>query len=216
MAGPSGLVIVLEDLHWADSDTLAVVEYLGRQPVGSAGPLPGDQPGTRIRHTAPESDQAAHSPVAERFTVPSPGWTPDSSHRWSAHAYPVQTTRRSRGSSTRPTAYPFLVEEVLASPGVPASFSETVRARLNDFPEEERVVLSTAAIFGRQFDWRLVSEAVDRASIEVVTAALERGVQHQLLVVENGAFSFRHALTREAVLERLLPPRRQALAAAAL
>jgi hypothetical protein len=30
---------------------------------------------------------------------------------------------------------PFLVEEVLASPGVPASFSDTVRARLNDFPE---------------------------------------------------------------------------------
>jgi predicted ATPase len=28
MAGPGGLVIVLEDLHWADSDTLAVVEYL--------------------------------------------------------------------------------------------------------------------------------------------------------------------------------------------
>ena len=26
--GPGGLVIVLEDLHWADPDTLAVTEYL--------------------------------------------------------------------------------------------------------------------------------------------------------------------------------------------
>jgi hypothetical protein len=110
---------------------------------------------------------------------------------------------------------PFLVEEVLASPGVPASFSDTVRARLNDFPEEERVVLSTAAIFGRHFDWRLVSQAVDEPS-SVVSSAFERGVQHQLLVVRDGAFFFRHALTREAVLERLLPPRRRTLATAAL
>jgi hypothetical protein len=110
---------------------------------------------------------------------------------------------------------PFLVEEVLASPGVPVSFAETVRARLADFDDEERVVMSTAAIFGRQFDWKLVADAVDLPS-EVVTNALESGVHHQLLVVDRGVFSVRHALTREAVLERLLPPRRQMLAAAAL
>ena len=28
LAGPAGLLLVLEDLHWADPDTLAVVEYL--------------------------------------------------------------------------------------------------------------------------------------------------------------------------------------------
>src|SRR4029077_11023515 len=28
LAGPGGLLLVLEDLHWADPDTLAVVEYL--------------------------------------------------------------------------------------------------------------------------------------------------------------------------------------------
>jgi hypothetical protein len=76
-------------------------------------------------------------------------------------------------------------------------------------------VLSTAAIFGRHFDWRLVSQAVDEPS-SVVSSAFERGVQHQLLVVRDGAFFFRHALTREAVLERLLPPRRRTLATAAL
>ncbi len=110
---------------------------------------------------------------------------------------------------------PFLVEELLASPGVPASFSETVRARLADFPDHERVVMSTAAIFGRQFDWHLVAKAVDQPS-DVVANALERGVEHQLLVLDGGVFSFRHALTRDAVTERLLPPRRQSLAAAAL
>src|SRR5207237_3518059 len=28
LAGPAGLLLVLEDLHWADLDTLAVLEYL--------------------------------------------------------------------------------------------------------------------------------------------------------------------------------------------
>lgn len=96
---------------------------------------------------------------------------------------------------------PFLVEEVLASPGVPVSFSDTVRARMSNFPEDERVVLSTAAIFGRQFDWQLVSDVVGHmpdvvTGTDVVVSALERGVKHQLLVVESGVFFFRHALTR--------------------
>ena len=29
LARPGGLMVVLEDLHWADPDTLAVLEYLG-------------------------------------------------------------------------------------------------------------------------------------------------------------------------------------------
>ena len=41
-------------------------------------------------------------------------------------------------------------------------------------------------------------------------------MQRQLLCVEGDGFAFRHALTREALVERLLPPARRSLAAAAL
>lgn len=51
---------------------------------------------------------------------------------------------------------------------------------------------------------------------EVVASALERGIGQLLLTVEGDGFRFRHALTREAVADTILPPRRAALAAAAL
>ena len=110
---------------------------------------------------------------------------------------------------------PFLVEESLAAPGVPSSFADGVRARLTGLSDAERLVVHVAALFGRQFDWRLLPRATG-LDADVVAGALERGVESQLLTVDDGAFRFRHMLTREAVTAELLPPKRVALAARAL
>ena len=59
----------------------------------------------------------------------------------------------------------------------------------------------------RRFDWALLCD-VTGESAEVVLDALRAGVDAQLLVADPtrlGAVQFRHALTRDAVLERLLP-----------
>jgi tetratricopeptide (TPR) repeat protein len=77
-------------------------------------------------------------------------------------------------------------------------------------------VLHTAALFGRQFDWRLLPQATGLPA-DTVGTALEHGVRVLLLAVDDdGIFRFRHMLTREAVAADLLPPRRIALAARAL
>ena len=110
---------------------------------------------------------------------------------------------------------PFLVEEVLASPGVPESFAGMVRARLAGFADDERLVLEAAAVLGRHFDWRLLGAATGLEP-GLVSGALERAVGSQLLTVDGEVFRFRHALTREAVAAGLLPPRRRSVAASAL
>ena len=110
---------------------------------------------------------------------------------------------------------PFLVEEVLAAPGMPASFRDTVRARLAALAEPERLVLQAAAILGRHFDWRLLAPVTGQPAA-VVSQALEGGVDQLLLAVQDGEFRFRHALTREAIAADVLPPTRVTLAAAAL
>src|SRR5207249_2944231 len=43
---------------------------------------------------------------------------------------------------------PFLLEELLAAPGVPRSFAEGVRVRLDQLDVDERSVLDTAAALG--------------------------------------------------------------------
>ena len=95
------------------------------------------------------------------------------------------------------------------------SFADGVRARLAGLTDAERLVLHTAALLGRQFDWRLLPQATGLPA-DTVAAALEHGVRVQLLAVDDGTFRFRHMLTREAVTAGLLPPRRVALAARAL
>ena len=213
LAGPAGLLLVLEDLHWADPDTLAILEYL--------------------------SDNLSAEPVLCLATCRDEPATPASGLMARLHgrraAIRITLGRLSAGQvaamvrACLPTAsadviarvqvladgVPFLVEESLAAPGVPSSFAEAVRARMAALSEAERLVLHTAALFGRQFDWRMLPPATGLAA-EVVADALEHGVEAQLLAADGGVFRFRHMLTREAVAVELLPPRRVTLAARAL
>jgi DNA-binding CsgD family transcriptional regulator len=213
LAAPAGLLLVLEDLHWADPDTLAILEYL--------------------------SDNLSAEPVLCLATCRDEPATPASGLMARLHgrraAIRITLGRLSAGQvaamvrACLPTAsedvitrvqvladgVPFLVEESLAAPGVPSSFAEAVRARLAALSEAERLVLHTAALFGRQFDWRMLLPATGLPA-EVVADALEHGVETQLLAADGGVFRFRHMLTREAVVAELLPPRRVTLAARAL
>ncbi len=213
IAGPAGLLTVLEDLHWADPDTLAVVEYLGDNLAGEpvlvmatirsepastalemAGRLHSRRCGLHLRLARLDDSQVARM---VRACLPGAG-----------EAVIARVQRTADG-------IPFLVEEVLAAPGVPTSFAGTVRARLAACGHRERLVLDAAAVLGRSFDWRLLPE-VTALPATAVAAALEQGVANLLLATGHGGFRFRHALTRETLAQEMLPPRRAELAARAL
>ncbi len=213
LAGPAGLLLVLEDLHWADLDTLAVLEYLSdnlsAEPVLCLATC-RDEPATAaVELMARLHGRRAAAQIAL-------GRLPDGQVAAMVRAcLPTASEDVVARVQRLADGVPFLVEESLAAPGVPVSFTQAVRARLTDLSEAERLVLHTAALFGRQFDWRLLPRATGLAA-DVVAGALERGVRSQLLSVDSGDFRFRHMLTREAVVAELLPPRRVALAARAL
>ena len=209
----AGLLIALEDLHWADPDTLAVLEYLADN-VG----------GERVLFVATSRDEphsggaGLASRLADRRAV-----TRLSLGRLGADDVERMVHACLAGAGDDLVAraqlasdgVPFLVEEVLASPGVPDSFAEMVRARLAGFSPDERRVLEAAALLGRSFDWQLLAAAA-RAGTAVVSASLQRAVASQLVTADGDVFRFRHALTREAVAAGLLPPARQSLAGSAL
>ena len=213
LARPGALVVVLEDLHWADPDTLAVIEYLGDniwcEPLLCVATCRSEQPSAALdlmrrvhgRRSATHVSlgRLDEEHVADMVRACMPG----------AGAGVVARVQHAA------EGVPFLVEEVLASPGVPSSFADTVRVRLAGLGEDELRVLQLAAVFGRHFDWRLLPAATGLAA-SVVTVALERGVGCQLLTVGGEEFRFRHALTRDAVVGQLLPPTRAALAGGAL
>jgi DNA-binding CsgD family transcriptional regulator len=209
---PEGLVIILEDLHWADPDTVALAEYLGDHLDGERllwvltmrnQPSPAldlarrqrGRPGTVFLGL----DRLGDQDMARLVRACVPGADAETLRRVQAAAEGV----------------PLLAEELLASAGLPESFTETVRERLAGFSDSQRSVIEAAAVLGRHFDWELLPEVSGQAA-PLVADTLALAVERQLMTADGTAIRFRHALTREAVLEMTLPPRQRALAAAAL
>lgn len=212
---PRGAVVTLEDLHWADPDTLAIAEYMAEHVTRQATILvltSRDEPGTPVMQLVRRlwgRTGVVHLPL-ERLT---PAQTAEMVAACLAGADTESGAAARVGRSAE--GIPLLVEELLASPGLPESIADTVVARLADMAPEHRRVLQSAATLGRRFDWELLP-ATTGLDDEAVAAALAAGVERQLLLVEEGSFRFRHALTRDAVLSGMLPPQHRAVAAAAL
>ena len=208
----TGLVIALEDLHWADPDTLTLLEYLADNLGGErvlCVATSRDQPET----AASLARRLAGRRAAGHLSLDR--LDPDEVEHMIRACVAGADDELVLRAQQAADGVPFLVEEVLASPGVPASFAETVRARLAGFSQEERRVLEAAALLGRGFDWQLLAAAATVPD-RTVTASLERAVTAQLVTVDGEVFRFRHALTREAVIDGQLPPRRRGLAVATL
>jgi AAA ATPase-like protein len=213
IADPGGMVVILEDLHWADPDTIAVVEYLagnlaglpvlGLATVRSETPSPALSLARRQRGLLGSTHLALERLDAEQAALMVRACHPEAGREEIAR---VQRTAE---------GVPLLIEEVLASPGVPGSFADTVRERLDELTVQERAVIDSAAVLGRSFDWRLLAPMTG-VTPEFVGDVLARGIENQILSSDGASFRFRHALTREAVLSALLPHRHQALAAAGL
>ena len=210
---PAGLVVIVEDLHWSDPDSVELLGYLAADAAGASVAwvlTMRDDPRTQALDLAERlhRDGSARVHELERLGPAAVAamvraCAPDASDETVA-----DVQRAAEG-------VPFLVEEVLASPGVPGSFADSVRRRLDMLGPAERGVLHAAALLGRSFDWRELA-AIAGTDDAVVSDALDRGVAGQLLLFDGDTFHFRHALTRDAVIADLLPPRRAALAAGAL
>ena len=236
LAGDAGCVLILEDLHWADQETLGLVEYL-------ADNLSAERVLCVATVRAGEGAEAASLARAleareSAAVLPLRRLDPAAMARMALACVGADDLPGEVHAfvSERAEGIPFLVEEVLAgligaealierdgrwragdlaAPGVPATFADTIGRRLAAAGAGARQVAAAAAVLGRRFDWNLLSQVTGLPDAEVA-AALRRGVDLQLIEADRDHFRFRHALTRDAVLATLLPPERVLLAGQAL
>jgi hypothetical protein len=215
-AGNHGLLLVLEDLQWADSETLTVLEYLADNLAD-----------TRIAALLTCRDQAGEATslleaLARRgaLDVLRPGRLDRPAVAAMAEACTGRPPQPAALAAlvARSEGLPLFVEELVSEErtGVPPTFRDSVRGRLAELPADERRVLETAAVLDRDVDWELVQEASGSPS-PVVLGALRAGSEMSLLDAGHGtALRFRHALTRDAVIDGIFPPDRALIAARAL
>ncbi|WP_336921051.1 AAA family ATPase [Aquipuribacter sp. SD81] len=205
------VLLVLDDLHWADEATHRALAHL----LGSA------------------PDDARLALVVSRRAHPEPSGTLALAADALARRQSVRLDLRGLGVAAaaelvRPLAHadvpdgevaawhqrcggnPFYLAElarVTATGGsadaVPGGVLDVVRRRLGDLPEVTQELLRTAAVVGRSFGSALVaaaSDAEEDAAEDALAVAVAQG-----LVAETGTgtWAFAHALTRDAVLRTL-------------
>jgi len=207
-----GVLLVLEDLHWADDATMAVTRFLADHVEGTRVCLL-----VTARSADGRADLAqllgptgAHICELARLSV-------EETHEMAVACLGGESSEVVRQLVADSGGLPLLVEDLLAAGsqgGLPLRFGDTVRARLGRLDATERAVLSAAAVLGQRFDWRFLP-AIANVSRDAVAAALHRGTALQLLVTDGGGFAFRHALTRDVVTAETSAVGRQRLCLAA-
>lgn len=227
---PGGALLVLEDQHWADPDTLDVLTYLAH--AAPESPL-------LLLLTARDEDEGLRPLLDLVSSCQAPLFELEP-----LGAEDVRAVIESCLASPPPVelvdfvidsadGIPFLVEELLSglaaagtldadgqltgplTPNVPRTFAASVRQRLDVLPPAARRVVEAAAVLGRRFDWRLLPSVAGVEAAEVLPA-LRLAVSAALVEPEEAdTFRFRHSLTCDAVRAELLPPDRIALSLAA-
>lgn len=222
----SPLVVVLDDLQWADPASFQLISFLAPRLRDSRLLILGTYRPAEIGPSHPLRDALAalsRHQVVERVELTGLG-EGEISDLIEATTGAVVTPSAVAAVRDRTEGNPFFVTELarllasehdLVGPGelgrmVPAGVRDVVRRRLARLPEETIAVLSLAAVIGRGFELRVLEAAAELdadRSLELVEAALMSG-----LVLEEpdsvGSFRFSHDLVRETILEELTASRR--------
>ncbi|WP_030485920.1 ATP-binding protein [Nocardioides aequoreus] len=193
-------VLVVEDAHWVDEATLDVLRVLVRRLEGLPAVLVLTYREVDRRHPLHRLLAAAHRGRCTDLPL-----APLTAPAVAALGGDAELHRTTGGN-------PFFVHEVLAhGGGVPASVVESVLARLDHLSPAARAAVEQLSVLTAPATREVVDDLVAGGF-----DALAPAEEHGLLSVAPSRVSFRHELTRRAVVDALPAARRAACHAAAL
>lgn len=210
------IVLLIEDLHWIDAASLALLRFLMRS-LGSSRVLTvltyrteDVTRGHPVRSflSEAERDRWVERRELDRLTKAQVKRLAKSLIVDEAPSERVLETvfRRSDG-------VPFFVEELVGIDGcrdegfVPDTLRELLLARYERLPEPAQELLRLISTGGVRVSHALLAQ-VYRGTEDELDAAARQCVLFGVLTIEGDDYSFRHALVREAILDDLLPGER--------
>ncbi|HSK97462.1 MAG TPA: AAA family ATPase [Euzebyales bacterium] len=224
LAADRPVVIVLDDLQWADSSSLALLDFVSRGPQGSRLALLGAYRHDELPATARERLGALVA-RAEHFHLE--GVDADAVHAL-VERITGDTVDRATAARihARTAGHPFFVRELALlerhddrlGEQVPVAVRDLIDRRVSRLPDATIAVLEAAAVVGSEVRPDVVAAVVGCTLAEVEQAARSAVVAGVLTRGANGV-RFTHDLLRETVRYRVEPARRTLLhraAAAAL
>ena len=219
-AGP--VLLVAEDLHWADLATLDLLNFLIRNVTGTGvlivatmrSELGRDHPlrtwrAELSRHESVQLVELARFGRADLFDL----LTEREGGARSTPAVAEEIFRRSGGNA-------FFAEELLATAhlggALPPTLRDTLLGRVEALSRPTQRMLQRVAVAGGPVPHELLSEVASGGAGDGqdLLDALDEAIVNHVLVAEGDGYVFRHAAFCEAIYADLLPAERRQLHAA--
>ncbi|WP_275410861.1 helix-turn-helix transcriptional regulator [Paractinoplanes rishiriensis] len=206
------VVLILEDLHWADRSTRDLIGFLVRSARAPQLLLVGTyrtdelHRGHPLRPFLAELDRVRGVQRHEVDRLDREGTAELLTQLLGVEPRPPTVD----AVNERAQGNPFFIVQfaTAADPAcadIPTSLRDLLLSRVDLLPEPAQRVLRVAAVGGTAFGHELLTRVagMDEGTLE---SALRAIVAAQLIVVDpDGGYEFRHALVREAVHDDLLP-----------
>jgi len=240
VAEPTGLLLVLEDLHWADASSRELLDYVTRRirrrtRILLLATYRTDEL-SRRHPLLPLIQGWQRTGAAEMVNLqPLPASGVGEMISAIFDNAPVEPDLRDF-LYQRTEGNPFVLEELLkvaldrgdifptaggwdrkaiSELRLPPTVKQAILLRVERMSDAQADIVRAAAVLGRSFEYGMLV-GVSGHNAQEVLGALGNFVQEQLMEEEApGRYRFRHALTREAIHDDLIAPQRERLHACA-
>ena len=216
-ATPGGLVLVLEDFHWADVQSVRLLRHVAAEladlPLALLVTARDDEPGP-FADAGPDLQRADH---LDRLTLS--GLDVDEVAEWLAgsagHVDRDHAARLVARTGGNPLLVRMLVEDAATTgtqsrDAVPPELGRLVTSRLDGLEPQVRELVDAASVLAERIHPQLLARMTD-TSTDSVAGLLDAAMAAGVLRSCDDGIVFRHALVRDAVYSRLPWSRSQAL-----
>ncbi|MBA3652645.1 MAG: AAA family ATPase [Actinobacteria bacterium] len=223
LAAQVPVVLILDDLQWADRPTLLLLQHLFRSPTDA---------GVLVICTYRDTDLTPRHPLTETFAdlrrvvrferlsvgglgehdleefidqvtghEPAPAFTRALRDQTEGNPFYIGEVLRHLVESAGPLDVDHDSTAIVDGLGIPESVSEVIGRRLGRLSPDTNAVLIAGAVVGREFDLDVI-ERVTELGEDRVLEAIDEGLASRLVVEVPGSltsYRFSHALVRETL-----------------
>ena len=220
------LILVLDDLHWADRSSLLLLEFLAREIGASPFLLIGSYRDVEItrRHALSQTlgslvrEQLFQRVQLDGLTQQEVGQLVEGSAGITLTPEAAEIIHKRTdgnpffvGEVTRQAPLDNLTQDLEWAVTIPEGIRDAVGRRLNRLSDQCNLMLTTAAIIGREFELMLLDSVMGDITEDQLLAAMDEAVTAHLieeLPQSMGLYQFTHALIQETPWEELSTTRK--------
>lgn len=218
------LALILDDLHWADTASLKLLEFLAQDMATCPLLLLGGFRHVDLNRSHPLSDTLAalsRLPQCQRLALGAMS-REETEKLLCALTGTVAGAALAAAVGQHSEGNPLFIRELTryllreglsadcVMPHIPAGIREVIGKRLNRLSGDCSRVLGMAAVIGRQFELDVLTSLDETLSQVEFLDALEEALGAQIVeeLPQSGRYQFSHALIRETLYEELSAVRR--------